>query len=107
MDQAQFHFVATTDQIAAGTAAAFEVAGHALLICHTRDGFFAVEDRCSHAAAPLAGGRLRGPRIICPLHGASFDLRDGRATGKPATAPIRTYALRIREQRIEVCLPAT
>ncbi len=107
MNQAQFHFVATTDQIAPGASAAFVIAGHALLICHTRDGFHAVEDRCSHAAAPLAGGRLRGPRIICPLHGASFDVRDGRATGKPATTAIRVYPLRIREQRIEVCLPAT
>jgi 3-phenylpropionate/trans-cinnamate dioxygenase ferredoxin subunit len=106
LEQQPYSIVTTIDRIAAGCCEAFEIAGHAILICHTHDGFYAVENRCSHAAAALDGGRLRGVRIICPLHGASFDVRDGRATGRPATLPIRIYPLRIRAGRIEVLLPA-
>jgi 3-phenylpropionate/trans-cinnamate dioxygenase ferredoxin subunit len=97
-------FVATTGTIPAGECAAFEIGGHALLVCHAGGSFHALENRCSHAGAPLAGGRLRGFRLVCPLHGASFDVRDGSAT-RPATRALRSYPLRVRDDRIEVELP--
>jgi 3-phenylpropionate/trans-cinnamate dioxygenase ferredoxin subunit len=105
LEPADYIFVTNADRIPPGGCEGFDVAGHAILVCHTVEGFRAVENRCSHAEAALSGGRLRGLRIICPLHGASFDVRDGRATGKPATAPIRSYPLRVRDGRIEVRLP--
>jgi nitrite reductase/ring-hydroxylating ferredoxin subunit len=52
--------------------------------------------------ATLEDGRLRAYRLVCPLHGGSFDVRDGSAKGQPATRPIRTYALRVVDDRIEV-----
>jgi nitrite reductase/ring-hydroxylating ferredoxin subunit len=106
LHEPSYSFVAAAGEIAAGQCAAFEVAGHDVLVCHTKEGFHAVENRCSHAAAALNGGLLRGLRIICPLHGASFDVRNGCATGRPATRPIRSYPLRVRDGRIEILLPA-
>ena len=32
--------------------------GERVIICHTEEGFFAIEDRCSHANIPLCGGFL-------------------------------------------------
>jgi Rieske 2Fe-2S protein len=29
---------------------------------------------------------------VCPLHGAAFDVRDGRVLGSPAQVPLATYA---------------
>jgi nitrite reductase/ring-hydroxylating ferredoxin subunit len=52
--------------------------------------------------AKLDEGRLRGYRLTCPLHGASFDIRDGSVTGKPATEPIRAYPLQVIDGRIRV-----
>ena len=91
------------DAVPPGRMETFQVAEQSVLICHTKkDGFFAVENLCSHAMAPLEGGRLRACRLICPLHGGSFDVRDGSAIGKPATAPIRTYPLRVQDDRIQI-----
>jgi len=42
---------------------------------------------------------------VCPLHGASFDIRDGRVLGPPAEVPLPTYAVRILEGTIELALP--
>lgn len=105
MQDDTFVFLANTDAVPAGRCVAFEAGGHSVLVCHVAGAFHAVENQCSHACEPLAGGRLRGSRIICPVHGGSFDVRDGRATGRPATRPVRTYALRITDGRIEVSLP--
>jgi 3-phenylpropionate/trans-cinnamate dioxygenase ferredoxin subunit len=47
-------------------------------------------------------GRLRGTRVICPLHGASFDVRTGAVLGAPANAPLTRYPVRVVDGRIEV-----
>lgn len=98
-----FRTVARTGDIPANSNKAFNVDGHDVLICHTRAGeFFAVENRCSHAIAELEGGRMRGTRLICPLHGAAFDIRDGSVKGAPAYEPIRTYDIEVDGEDIRV-----
>ena len=64
--------------------------------------FHAVSNICSHAYAHLHEGRLRGHRVICPLHGASFDIRTGAVLGAPATVPIASYPVRVAGDQIEV-----
>ena len=76
--------------------------GREILICRTKDGVYAVGNICTHAYARLSEGRLRGTRIICPLHGASFDIRDGRALGAPANKPLPTYEVALVDGRIEI-----
>lgn len=69
------------------------------------DGIHAVENRCSHATARLDSGQLDGCHIICPLHGARFDVRDGACAGPPAKAPIRSFPVRINGADVEVAVP--
>jgi nitrite reductase/ring-hydroxylating ferredoxin subunit len=73
-----------------------------LLVCHTKDGVFAVDNVCSHAYARLCEGRLRGTRLICPLHGASFDVRDGRVLGPPAARPLAAVPVRVNDGMVEL-----
>jgi len=95
-------YVAEVAAVPPGTTAPFQVSGRDILICHTREEFFAVENQCSHALAKLEDGKLRAYRLICPLHGAAFDIRDGTAKGKPATRPIKTYPVRVINNHIEI-----
>ena len=76
--------------------------GREIVICHTKQGIFALDNICSHALARMCEGRLRGVRLICPLHGASFDVRDGRVLGAPATRPLVSHELRVIDDTIEV-----
>ena len=85
--------------------ATFDIGGTGIVICRFRDEYFAIENRCSHALATFDEGRMRGYRIMCPLHGGSFDIRDGACTGLPATQPIRSFPLRIVGGMIEVAIP--
>jgi 3-phenylpropionate/trans-cinnamate dioxygenase ferredoxin subunit len=72
-----------------------------VVVCRTKDGVYAVDNMCTHADARLSEGRLRGNRLICPLHGAAFDVRDGRVLGAPATIPLATHPVRVAGERIE------
>ncbi len=76
-----------------------------IVVCRTRDGIYALDNVCTHAKARLSEGRLRGVRLVCPLHGAAFDVRDGRVLGAPATRALATYPVRIAEDRVEVMAP--
>lgn len=75
-----------------------------IVICHTREGVFALDNICTHAHARMCEGRLRATRLVCPLHGASFDIRDGRVLGPPAVAPITTHQVRVADGVVEVSL---
>ena len=60
---------------------------------------------CTHAEAFLSDGYLEGYEIECPLHGARFDIRNGRVLCQPASADIATYVVRIENGEVYVDLP--
>ena len=70
----------------------------------TEDGLHAVNDRCTHQAALLSTGRIRRGAVMCPLHGARFNMADGRCIGG-TYKDLRTFPLRVTEGTIEVCVP--
>ncbi len=78
------------------------VGSRTIVICHTRDGWFAADNICTHAYAKLSEGRLKKTRLICPLHGGSFDCRTGAAIGSPAALPLATYAVRLTGEDVEI-----
>lgn len=96
--------VTATDTVAEKSFACFDVDGTAVLVCRFKNEYFAIENRCSHALSTFDGGRMRGYRIICPLHGAAFDIRDGSALSSPAKRPIRSFPLRVVNGMIEINL---
>ncbi len=98
--------VAPLTDLAAGRMHACVAEGREIVLCHTRAGVFALENICTHAYARLSEGRLRGTRLICPLHGASFDARDGSVLGAPAERPLVVHAVRVIDGIIEVKIDA-
>ena len=76
-----------------------------ILICHTSEGVFAVEDKCSHADIPLCGGQIIDKYITCPVHGAVFDLSDGSVQSPPAFEDLRTFEVLLEDTSISVKKP--
>jgi 3-phenylpropionate/trans-cinnamate dioxygenase ferredoxin subunit len=104
MVEPEYQQVATVADVPQDTVKAVLLDGLPLLLVHTSDGFYAIENRCSHAEEPLECGRVKYGWISCPAHGARFDLETGEALTQPATAAIRTYAVRIDGDVISVAL---
>lgn len=76
--------------------------GHSILICESQGTFYALVNECSHQQRPLAGGRVRGTFLFCPVHGARYDMRTGVPAGTLTKQAIRTYATRVRDGWIEI-----
>jgi 3-phenylpropionate/trans-cinnamate dioxygenase ferredoxin component len=64
----------------------------------------AIEDRCSHDDGPLCLGNWDRETctIVCPRHGASFDLKTGKALSLPAYLPARTFPVRVEDGIVTV-----
>jgi nitrite reductase/ring-hydroxylating ferredoxin subunit len=100
----QFEAVLKLSELPPGGMRACVISGREIVICHTREGIFALDNICTHAHARLCEGRLRATRLVCPLHGASFDIRDGRVLGPPATVALPTHPVRVVNDEIEVAV---
>ena len=69
--------------------------GTAIAIVRAEDGFYAINDRCSHADVSLADGEVDDCAIECWLHGSAFDLRTGVPLSLPAIEPVPVYHLQL------------
>lgn len=99
---AEFVRVAAVSDIPSGAFKAFTVNRKAIVVCNSGDGFYAIADECTHDGAPIHTGRLFGHTIMCPRHGAKFDVRDGSVQAPPAVVPLDSYEVKIENDEIYV-----
>ena len=96
--------VAQTADLAPGQMQAVEVNGKRIVLCNVDGAIFALSDECPHAGGWLSEGDLFGKEIVCPLHGATFDVTTGAVVEPPADEPLACYSVRITGADIEVKL---
>jgi Rieske Fe-S protein len=65
-------------------------------------GYRALWMSCTHRQAEL---NVSGDRLDCPVHGSEFD-SEGRVISGPATEPLRSLPVDIREGRVLISLKA-
>jgi 3-phenylpropionate/trans-cinnamate dioxygenase ferredoxin component len=66
---------------------------------------FAIADVCSHDSGPVGDGELEGDEVICPRHGARFDVRTGKVLSLPAVEDIPAYPVRVVDGQIQIGIP--
>jgi len=91
-----------TSEIAPGSTRRIVVEGTDILLCNVGGEIYAVEDICTHDGGPLDQGELEESRLMCPRHGAYFDVKTGTALTLPAIVPLKTYPVRIEGDEIVV-----
>lgn len=77
-------------------------AGHDYAIYNTAKGFFATDGHCTHMDQSLEEGLVIDCVIECPLHGGRFDICSGKALSAPVNVDLKTYPVKIEQDRVLV-----
>jgi 3-phenylpropionate/trans-cinnamate dioxygenase ferredoxin subunit len=102
---ARYVRVGRTSEVPLGGAEVFVVEDRQIAVYRLPDGYYAIDDICTHDGGPLAEGEVEGDQVICPRHGARFSIKTGAALTFPAITPVETYPVRVEGDELLVGLP--
>jgi nitrite reductase/ring-hydroxylating ferredoxin subunit len=99
----RFAAVVRLDQLRPGFVTIHEVEGRGIALARTEEGVTAWDSTCPHAEFQFGPMRLlRGCELECPMHGARFDVTDGRVLKGPATEPLEPIEVRVADDMVMV-----
>ena len=102
---ARFVKVGRSAEVPDGRPEVFEIEDRHIAVYRLDGAYYAIEDICTHDGGPLAEGEVEGQEVICPRHGARFDLKTGAATCMPAITPVESYPVRVEGDDLLIGLP--
>ena len=104
LDPAELEFVALADvkELPPGERLFATIDDIQLIVFNLAGKLFAIGDVCSHDGNVLDDAPVEGREVVCPRHGARFDIQNGKAVSLPAVVDIPAYPVRVRENQIEV-----
>lgn len=94
--------VCPVDALAPGEWKTVDLDGTDVAVFNVDGEFHAIEDVCTHDGACLVGDPIEGAEVICPRHGARFNIKTGEALTAPAYEAVDTFPVRIEAGVIEV-----
>jgi 3-phenylpropionate/trans-cinnamate dioxygenase ferredoxin subunit len=97
--------IASETELPIGERIFVEIEGLPIVIFNIAGQLFAIGDVCSHDNGPLGDGMIDGNLVVCPRHGAEFDIRTGKAVTLPAVVDIPAYPVRVVDGKIEIGIP--
>ncbi|HLG87932.1 MAG TPA: Rieske 2Fe-2S domain-containing protein [Alphaproteobacteria bacterium] len=92
----EFVKVAAASDLLPGQMREVSAKGTKLLLANIEGGFYAIARKCPHLGGNLCKGKLQGAEVKCPLHGARFDVRTGKAI---ADAKLLFLKMKVRDAR--------
>lgn len=98
----EFVKVTVAGEVADGALAAFDVGGVRIAIANVGGTLHAFGDTCTHLHCSLAEGDLDATVVTCPCHGSQFDVTTGEVLRGPAQEPVRSYAVRVENDALQV-----
>ena len=99
----QFVKIGTTDDLETLEAGKLvEAGGQRIAIFNLGGKYCAIDNTCTHRGGPLAEGKLVGEEVICPWHGAHFNVKTGAVCSPPAREGVKSFPVRIVGTDVEV-----
>jgi 3-phenylpropionate/trans-cinnamate dioxygenase ferredoxin subunit len=102
MEEMIFYSICSVEDLPPGERIFLELKGTPIVVFNIDGNFFAIEDTCTHDDGPLGDGDLEGHEIVCPGHGARFDVRTGEVLALPAVTNVRSFPVRVTDRKVEI-----
>ena len=98
--------VCPLDELHPGTMKLVHAGSVSLGVYNIEGDLYAIEDRCSHDDGPLVEGDWEPEEavVVCPRHGARFDIRTGNALTLPAWQPVESFPVRVEDGIVKVTI---
>lgn len=94
--------VAKTTDLQPGEMKAVKVGRRIVGLANVEGEFLAFDDTCTHEEASLTEGEIFDDIVECPLHGATFNIRNGDVLSFPATRALPVFEVRIVGDEVQV-----
>ena len=96
MDNEGFTAVSRIEDITQGSGRTVAVDGSPIAVFHLGDGFYAIDDACTHEDAPLGEGAVVGKTVVCPYHDWVYDIKTGACLTDP-TRPVGCFSTKVSD----------
>jgi nitrite reductase/ring-hydroxylating ferredoxin subunit len=97
-----FTKVATIREVPPGRAKQVAVGMKQVALFNVNGTYYAIDDACTHRGASLAEGACQEAEVICPWHGARFDVRTGAPLSPPASRPVTAYKVQVVGEEVQI-----
>jgi 3-phenylpropionate/trans-cinnamate dioxygenase ferredoxin component len=104
-EELDYYEIGPADELLNGERLFVEIGEFQIVLFNIAGGFFAIADLCSHDDGPLGDGEVEDHQVICPRHGARFDLRSGAVLSLPASEDIPAFPVIVEDGQIKVGVP--
>jgi nitrite reductase/ring-hydroxylating ferredoxin subunit/hemoglobin-like flavoprotein len=96
--------VAGADEIPDGERKIVEHKGVSIGVFHHHGEWYALRNSCLHRGGPVATGKLVGDNIVCPWHGYTYNITDGKLLMDPS-ARLEMYTVSVKDGAVYLCFP--
>ncbi|MGB7872854.1 MAG: non-heme iron oxygenase ferredoxin subunit [Anaerolineales bacterium] len=104
-EKVDFLEIAPISELPNGERMFVDIGDTPIVIFNIAGGLFAIGDVCTHDDGPLGDGDIEGFNVVCPRHGAEFDVRTGKVMSMPAVVDIPAYPVQVRDGVIFLGVP--
>ena len=90
-----FYPICKVEELPPGERLFLEVGEDRIVIFNINDEFYAIADVCTHDDGPLGDGDVEDHQVVCPRHGARFDIRTGEVLALPAVRGVKSFPTKL------------
>lgn len=94
--------VIDVQELVGGKLTRVDAAGIPAVLLKEGKTIYAIGATCTHLAGPLDEGTYQDGMVTCPWHGSCFKMADGSVVNGPAVYAQPTFAVRVRNNKVEL-----
>jgi len=102
MAEMMYYPICSKDDLPPGERLFIEIGEAPVVIFNIAGDIYAIADVCTHDDGPLGDGEVEDHEIICPRHGARFDIKTGEVLTLPAVKGVASYHIRVVDDMVEI-----
>ena len=102
MAEISYYPICSTDDLPPGERLFIEIGEDPVVVFNIAGDYYAIADVCTHDDGPLGDGEVENHEIVCPRHGARFDITTGEVLTLPAVKGVASYPIRVKDDMVEI-----